>query len=40
MALLLPPNHKIGTPSPLFVKIEQSKIDELKKKYSGVQVNT
>jgi len=35
MSLLLQPGHKIGEPSPLFAKIEQSVIDELKKKYGG-----
>lgn len=37
MSLLLPPGHKIGKPVPLFTKIEQTLIDELKKKYGGVQ---
>lgn len=37
MSLLLKPGHKIGKPLPLFTKIEQSVIDELKKKYGGVQ---
>ncbi|XP_060596345.1 methionine--tRNA ligase, cytoplasmic-like [Ruditapes philippinarum] len=31
----LPPGHKIGTPSPLFQKIEASLIAELKKKFAG-----
>lgn len=35
--ILLPTGHKIGKPLPLFQKIEQSRIDELKKKYSGSQ---
>lgn len=30
--------HKIGKPAPLFVKIEQARLDELKKKYSGSQL--
>lgn len=34
---MLPPGHKIGKPTPLFNKIEQSKIDELKKKFAGKQ---
>ncbi|XP_023230927.1 methionine--tRNA ligase, cytoplasmic-like [Centruroides sculpturatus] len=33
----LPPGHKLGTNFPLFKKIEQSQIEELKKKYSGKQ---
>jgi len=37
LSLLLPPAHKIGQPAPLFTKIEQTVIDELKKKYGGVQ---
>lgn len=35
MKILLKPGHKMGKPSPLFVKIEQQKIDELKMKYNG-----
>lgn len=37
MSLLLLKGHKIGKPVPLFTKIEQSVIDELKKKYAGAQ---
>jgi methionyl-tRNA synthetase len=37
MPLLLKGGHKINKPVPLFTKIEQSVIDELKKKYGGVQ---
>lgn len=37
MSLLLKTGHKINKPVPLFTKIEQSVIDELKKKYGGVQ---
>lgn len=37
LSLLLPAGHKIGKPAPLFTKIEQATIDELKKKYGGVQ---
>lgn len=37
ISLLLPAGHKIGKPIPLFTKIEQTTIDELKKKYAGVQ---
>lgn len=29
--------HKIGKPSPLFTKIEQTRLDELKAKYGGQQ---
>ncbi|GBO19567.1 Methionine--tRNA ligase, cytoplasmic, partial [Araneus ventricosus] len=34
---LLPSGHKIGKPSPLFKKIEQELINELKAKYAGRQ---
>lgn len=34
---MLPPGHKLGEPSPLFAKIEQSTIDELKQKFAGKQ---
>ncbi|XP_055839978.1 methionine--tRNA ligase, cytoplasmic [Episyrphus balteatus] len=37
-SILLPAGHKIGKPAPLFAKIEQARIDELKKKYAGPQV--
>lgn len=37
MKMLLKPGHKIGHPYPLFAKIEQVTIDELKKKYAGAQ---
>lgn len=37
LSLLLKPGHKISKPVPLFTKIEQTTIDELKKKYGGVQ---
>lgn len=37
MSQLLQAGHKINKPVPLFTKIEQSAIDELKKKYGGVQ---
>lgn len=40
MSLLLKEGHIIGKPSPLFTKIEQTRIDELKKKYAGVQQPT
>ncbi|XP_017471733.1 PREDICTED: methionine--tRNA ligase, cytoplasmic [Rhagoletis zephyria] len=35
--ILLPTGHKIGKPAPLFTKLEQSFIDELKQKFGGVQ---
>lgn len=35
--LLLPTGHKIGKPAPLFAKLEQAFIDELKGKYGGSQ---
>lgn len=35
--IFLKPGHKIGRPAPLFAKIEQQRLDELKKKYSGSQ---
>jgi len=35
--LLLRAGHKIGKPAPLFAKLEQSFIDELKSKYGGAQ---
>ncbi|XP_039480722.1 methionine--tRNA ligase, cytoplasmic [Drosophila santomea] len=37
VTLLLPAGHKIGKPAPLFAKLEQSFIDELKGKYGGAQ---
>ncbi|KAI5745253.1 hypothetical protein M8J76_009512 [Diaphorina citri] len=33
----LPTGHKIGTPAPLFRKIEQAQVDEWKLKYGGQQ---
>lgn len=38
--MLLPPGHQIGKPAPLFQKIEQNVIDELKAKYAGKQTKT
>ncbi|XP_013104836.2 methionine--tRNA ligase, cytoplasmic [Stomoxys calcitrans] len=38
IGILLPSGHKIGKPAPLFAKLEQSFIDEMKKKYAGPQV--
>lgn len=32
--------HKIGKPSPLFAKIEASRLEELKQKYAGQQETT
>lgn len=37
MRLYLKAGHKIGKPLPLFTKIEQQRLDELKKQYGGVQ---
>lgn len=37
MSLFLQAGHKINKAVPLFTKIEQTFIDELKKKYGGVQ---
>lgn len=37
LQLYLQPGHKIGKPAPLFAKIEQARLDELKKKYGGNQ---
>lgn len=37
MSLLLKSGHKINKPTPLFTKIEQSRVDELKQKYGGSQ---
>lgn len=34
---LLPPGHKIGKPVPLFKKLEQDTVNELKVKYAGKQ---
>lgn len=36
-SMLLPPGHKIGKPSPLFVKIEASVTSDLKKRFAGKQ---
>lgn len=35
MQLYLQPGHKIGKPAPLFTKIEQERLNELKKRYAG-----
>lgn len=37
MNLFIPSGHKIGKPVPLFTKIEVAKLEELKKKYGGIQ---
>lgn len=39
VSILLPAGHKLGKASPLFSKIEDSKIEELRKKYGGKQEN-
>lgn len=31
------PGHKIGKPGPLFEKIDQIRLEELKKRYAGSQ---
>lgn len=36
---ILPTWHKIGKPNPLFTKIEDQKIEMLRKKYAGQQEN-
>uniref|UniRef100_A0A1B0AAR1 Methionine--tRNA ligase, cytoplasmic n=1 Tax=Glossina pallidipes TaxID=7398 RepID=A0A1B0AAR1_GLOPL len=36
--MLLPSGHKIGKPAPIFTKLEQDFIEEMKKKYSGPQI--
>ncbi len=36
----LPAGHRIGKPAPLFQKIEQTQIDELKKRFAGAQVGS
>lgn len=40
LQLYLKPGHKIGKPVPLFEKIEQSRLEELKKRYGGSQENS
>lgn len=37
LQLYLKPGHKIGRPVTLFEKIEQSRLDELKKRFGGSQ---
>lgn len=37
MSVLLPKGHKIGKPSPLFTKLENDFIHEMRLKYSGGQ---
>lgn len=39
LQLYLKPGHKIGKPVPLFEKIEQSRLEELKKRFGGSQEN-
>ncbi|GJQ65974.1 hypothetical protein Trydic_g4068 [Trypoxylus dichotomus] len=36
---LLQPGHKIGKPAPLFTKIEQDRLEELKKRFAGKQTS-
>ncbi|KAJ8672750.1 hypothetical protein QAD02_004010 [Eretmocerus hayati] len=40
VSIMLPAGHRIGKPSPLFTKIEDSVIEDLRNKYSGKQTNT
>jgi methionyl-tRNA synthetase len=35
--ILLPSGHKLGTPSPLFTKIEPARVEQLKQQFSGRQ---
>lgn len=35
--VFLKPGHKIGKPAPLFAKLEQSVVDDLKKRFAGKQ---
>lgn len=39
MQLYLQPGHKLGKPAPLFTKIEQDRLNELKKRYGGATQN-
>ncbi|XP_063982874.1 methionine--tRNA ligase, cytoplasmic [Diachasmimorpha longicaudata] len=39
VSVLLPPGHKLGEATPLFSKIEDSVVEELRKKYAGKQDN-
>lgn len=36
---LLQSGHKIGKPAPLFTKIEQDRLEELKQKFAGKQAS-
>lgn len=40
LTLMLPAGHSIGKPSPLFTKIEDKQVEELRKKYAGRQEPT
>ena len=40
VSIMIQPGHTIGKPSPLFSKIEDKKIAELRKKYAGKQDST
>ncbi|XP_015117336.1 methionine--tRNA ligase, cytoplasmic [Diachasma alloeum] len=39
VSILLPTGHQLGEASPLFSKIEESVVEELRKKYAGKQEN-
>lgn len=40
LSVMLPAGHAIGKPSPLFTKIEEKQVEELRKKYAGRQEQT
>lgn len=40
LSIMLPAGHSIGKPSPLFTKIEDKQVEELRKKYAGRQEPT
>ena len=40
VSIMLPAGHSIGKPSPLFTKIEDKQVEELRKKYAGRQEPT
>lgn len=40
LSIMLPAGHSIGKPSPLFTKIEDKQVQELRKKYAGKQEPT
>lgn len=37
VSIMLPAGHKLGKPSPLFTKIEDSQVESLRTKYGGKQ---